>query len=184
MTRHQTRGLFLFHEVPVVDPPAANGVRGPLPLPFHLVGCQLHELVGDIAEVRHRRVDGDGSFVDQVDGIRAGVVQRPWGRIARTRYLPTCSRRSSCSRSAPPPAAPRKSGSSVSSSLSFCHKTHERPKYCIKNPYATRPAAGGSPSNHPCHRRKCSGGRPLYDLARPKLRRNCCGRHTPGNWTI
>ena len=52
--------LFAFHEVPVVDPPSANGVRSSLPLPFHFIGCQLHKLIGDIAEVRHRRNDGDG----------------------------------------------------------------------------------------------------------------------------
>ena len=39
-------------------------------------GYQLHELVCDIAVVRHRWVNGNGPLVNQVDGIVAAVVVR------------------------------------------------------------------------------------------------------------
>ena len=68
--------LFLPYEVPVVRPPRTYGVCRSLLLPFHFFWRQLHKLIGDIAEVRHRRIDGNGALVDQVDGIVAAVVVR------------------------------------------------------------------------------------------------------------
>ena len=68
------------HKMPVIRAPGAHRIGGALPLPFHFLGCQLHKLVGDIAEVRHRRIDGNGALVDQVDGIRSTIVVGPYAQ--------------------------------------------------------------------------------------------------------
>ena len=64
------------HEMPIVRPPRPHGIRRPFLLPDHLLRSQFDERISDIAEIRHLRIDRDGAFIDQVNGIPAAVIVR------------------------------------------------------------------------------------------------------------
>ena len=62
--------------MPIFRPPRPHGIRRPFLLSDHLLGCQFDERIGDIAVVRHLRINRDGALIDQVDGIPAAVIVR------------------------------------------------------------------------------------------------------------
>ena len=54
------------HKVPVIGSPGPLRIGSALLLPFHFLGCQLHQLIGDATVIRHLRIEGDGTLVNKV----------------------------------------------------------------------------------------------------------------------
>ena len=79
------------HEVPVVGRPGTRVGGGTYLLPFHLVRSQFDDDVGDVGEVRHIGIEGDGvlllkALADKLD-IKFETVKKQIANLRSRQIL-------------------------------------------------------------------------------------------------